>query len=392
MTAPISSTMVASFTSSWPPAASTPLAMNTIVSVLATVYRNQASSHQANRRIRYDVALDDAGEADQLAAQRSLLRAGSARPPPVVLVLVLERAAGGVQERLLQRVGAVEPLDLVDRRPGTAARRGGGSRSGRPAPRPRPCRACRAGWSSRARARIWRMNACTSSFERGSSPVVGSSSSSSTGAVSSARASAIFCCMPRDRSSIGSSRRSGGNPTMLQDLGDAGARLARRQAVEAGRVAEVLDRRHALEERRLDRDPVDQPLHARGLANTSMPNTSALPPSCSSSVDSRRTSVDFPEPFWPRMATHSPRAIRKLRPCSAATRRRGRSRRRAVAADELLAQVVDRDGRKGGHGASSLGRGGTAGAAQGPSRAVGRVWGWRRAQASARRRARRNRS
>ena len=52
ITAPISSTMVASFTSSWPPAASTPLAMKTIVSVLATVYRNQATSHHANRRIR----------------------------------------------------------------------------------------------------------------------------------------------------------------------------------------------------------------------------------------------------------------------------------------------------------------------------------------------------
>src|SRR5947209_4572718 len=28
-----------------------------------------------------------------------------------------------------------------------------------------------------------------------------------------------------------------------------------------------------------------------------------------SSVERRRTSVDFPEPFWPRMATHSPRVI-----------------------------------------------------------------------------------
>ncbi len=51
---------------------------------------------------------------------------------------------------------------------------------------------------------------------------------------------------------------------------------------------------------------------ARGRALTSMPNTCALPPSCRSSVESTRTSVDLPEPFWPRMATHSPRASVKL--------------------------------------------------------------------------------
>ena len=41
----------------------------------------------------------------------------------------------------------------------------------------------------------------------------------------------------------------------------------------------------------------------------SCPKIVALPPSWMSSVESRRTSVDLPEPFWPRMATHSPRAI-----------------------------------------------------------------------------------
>jgi hypothetical protein len=40
-------------------------------------------------------------------------------------------------------------------------------------------------------------------FDRGSSPVVGSSSSSSTGEVRKARAMATFCCMPRDSSSNG---------------------------------------------------------------------------------------------------------------------------------------------------------------------------------------------
>ena len=57
------------------------------------------------------------------------------------------------------------------------------------------------------------MNSWTSSFERGSSPVVGSSSSSRTGEVSSARARATFCCIPRDRFSIASCRRPIGKPT-----------------------------------------------------------------------------------------------------------------------------------------------------------------------------------
>ena len=82
ITAPIRSTMVVRLTSRWPPPASIPLAMNTIVSVFATVYRNQASSHQANRADQVDVALDDAGEADQLTSQRaSLLRADHAGTP-----------------------------------------------------------------------------------------------------------------------------------------------------------------------------------------------------------------------------------------------------------------------------------------------------------------------
>ena len=45
-TAPIRSTVVAGSTSIWPPAASIPLAMKTIVSVFATVQTKNASSHQ----------------------------------------------------------------------------------------------------------------------------------------------------------------------------------------------------------------------------------------------------------------------------------------------------------------------------------------------------------
>src|SRR6476646_11410863 len=67
---------------------------------------------------------------------------------------------------------------------------------------------------------------------------------------------------------------------------------------------------------------------ARGRRKTSLPKTSAVPPSGSSSVESNRTSVDLPEPFGPRMATHSPRSISKSRPLSAATRRLPRLSRR----------------------------------------------------------------
>ena len=63
------------------------------------------------------------------------------------------------------------------------------------------------------------MKFCTSCFERGSRPVVGSSSSRSTGEVSRARASATFCCMPRERFSIASLRRADGKPTRSRMTG-----------------------------------------------------------------------------------------------------------------------------------------------------------------------------
>src|SRR5262249_48831205 len=63
----------------------------------------------------------------------------------------------------------------------------------------------------------------------------------------------------------------------------------------------------------------------RASLNTSYPKIDASPPSGRRSVESRRTSVDFPEPFWPRIATHSPRSISKLTRFSAARRRRWRT-------------------------------------------------------------------
>src|SRR5204863_148193 len=60
----------------------------------------------------------------------------------------------------------------------------------------------------------------------------------------------------------------------------------------------------------------------RDSLTTSWPKMLALPPSGSSRVESKRTSVDLPEPFWPRIATHSPRSMVNVTPSSAATRRR----------------------------------------------------------------------
>ena len=222
-------------------------------------------------------------------------------------------AARRREERLLERLGAVAALELVGAARARAAGRGRGSRRGRRAPRPRRGRACRAGSSRRAAARISRMKSCTSSFERGSSPVVGSSSSSSTGEVSSARASATFCCMPRERFSIGSPRRSAGKPTRPRISGISSRVSRRRHPVEARGVVQVLRRRHLLEERRLDRDAVDEPPHGLRCSRDDVVAEDARRAAVRAAAASRaaRTSVDLPEPFWPRIATHSPRVDRE---------------------------------------------------------------------------------
>src|SRR5206468_12533196 len=58
----------------------------------------------------------------------------------------------------------------------------------------------------------------------------------------------------------------------------------------------------------------------RCSSKTSWPKILAVPPSFRSSVESSRTSVDLPEPFCPRIATHSPRSIANETPSSAGTR------------------------------------------------------------------------
>src|SRR5213076_839177 len=97
-------------------------------------------------------------------------------------------------------------------------------------------------------ALISRMKYCTSSFERGSSPVVGSSSRSNTGDVSSARASATFCCIPRDRCSIASLRRADG------------ARLLERVVPEHASLAALVEEERGQEpdQRRLARAVLTQ--------------------------------------------------------------------------------------------------------------------------------------
>ena len=162
------------------------------------------------------------------------------------------------------------------------------------------------------------MNVCTSRLERGSSPVVGSSSNSSTGEVNSALASATFCCMPRERASIGSVDLAVRKPDTVEDLRDLPARRARAEPVEARRVGQVLRCRHSLEERCFNRYSVDQQSYLLGLMDDVVPEHAALaPPSGSSSVERIRTSVDLPEPFWPSTATHSPRPISSEMPARA---------------------------------------------------------------------------
>ena len=242
---------------------------------------------------------------------------------------------------------AVAALQL--RRPARAraAGRGRGSRPARRAPRPRRGRGCRAGSSRRGAARISRMNSCTSRFERGSSPVVGSSSSSSTGEVRSARASATFCCMPRERFSIGSPRRSAGNPTRPRISGISPRVSRRRHPVEARRVVEVLGRRHLLEERRLDRDAVDEPLHGPlRRVTTSWPKMRAR---AAVGEQQRREQADQRRLARPVLAEDGDALAALHREGDPVQRRDGPLREPArlpVATEERLAQVLDDDGRR----------------------------------------------
>ena len=103
-------------------------------------------------------------------------------------------------------------------------------------------------------------NAWTSSLLRGSRPVVGSSRSSSVGLVSRARAMATFCCMPRLICSTGPAETALRDAEPGEDRRRLPLRVAGIEAVEAGGEQQVLHRAQLLEEGRIDRHPVDEPL------------------------------------------------------------------------------------------------------------------------------------
>ena len=122
------------------------------------------------------------------------------------------------------------------------------------------------------------------------------------------------------------------------------AGLRRRHPVEARRVREVLGRGHLLEEARLDRDAVHELADRRDSWNASWPKMRASPPSLIRSVESRRTSVDFPS----RSGRGSRRTRRVDRERDVLERGHPPPRepaRAPVAAAELLRQVDDLDGR-----------------------------------------------
>ena len=145
-----------------------------------------------------------------------------------------------------------------------------------------------------------RTNACTSRFDRGSSPVVGSSSSISTGEVRNDLATAIFCCCPRDRWLIGSSARSHSKPRRARIPGSrrlisAGENPYTRPKKSRFSTADMLRKNEGSADTRLisERTSLD-------WRTTSNPKMRASPLSGKRSVLRIRTSVLLPEPFAPR--------------------------------------------------------------------------------------------
>ena len=172
-----------------------------------------------------DVPLDDAAEADELLASHARWRSTRVIRTPPCTRRLRRRAASFSNSRPVAAKNASSSVSTPKRRftSSTGSRKSSSPRSSRPM---RSASASASAMSCVQRrivascsTRTSRMNSCTSSFERGSRPVVGSSSSSSTGEVRSARASATFCCMPRDRFSIDSLRRSAGKPTFSRISG-----------------------------------------------------------------------------------------------------------------------------------------------------------------------------
>ncbi len=154
------------------------------------------------------------------------------------------------------------------------------------------------------------MKVWTSSFERGSSPVVGSSRSSSVGLVSRARAIATFCCIPRLICSTGRSSRFSEMPSRARIT------IASRLAVLPSRpYSRAAKRRFSiglsfLKKAASTLTRLISRLTAISSRTMSWPKTSTRPSSRVRSPQIRRMSVDLPEPLAPRTPWMSPRSRR----------------------------------------------------------------------------------
>ena len=154
-------------------------------------------------------------------------------------------------------------------------------------------------------------NVWTSSLLRGSRPVVGSSSRSSVGLVSRARAIATFCCIPRLICSTGRPSRLSAMPSRSRITIASRRAWPAIDAVQAGREQEVLHRAELLEERGVHADTrLMSRFTAISSRSMSWPNTSTRPSSSVSRPDTSRMSVDLPEPLAPRIPSVPPRSRR----------------------------------------------------------------------------------
>jgi hypothetical protein len=132
----------------------------------------------------------------------------------------------------------------------------------------------------------------------------------------------------------------------LEDLGNALARHARRYAVEARCVGEILLRRHLLEEGGLHRDAVHEPLHRPRLLDDVVAEdlgaAAVRKQQRRENADQRRLArAVLPQDRDALAALDRKRDAFERRYAAAAL---AHARPRRIAAEELLAQVVDFNG------------------------------------------------
>src|SRR6478752_616184 len=351
ITAPIRSTMVVRFTSRWPPPASMPFAMNTIVSVFATVYKTRPAPTRRIAGSGTCCARRCRRSRSAHAAARLPVPGGSCRyPPSALLVLVLERAAGRVQERLLERVGVVALPDLLG---ALQAQQLALVQDADPVGQ-------RLGLSHVVRAQEDRGVVALAHLTDEVLHLQLAARVEAGGGLVQEQQHGRGQKRPRQGDLLLHPARQvlhrlvsalGREPDQRQDLGDAGARLARPHAVEAGRVAEVLHRGHALEEGRLHRDTVDQALDAARLVE----HVDAEHVRAAAVVDQKRRQQAHERRLAGPVLSEDGQALaplhREAEPLKGGDATPAAAlARAAVTADELLAQVVDLDSRNGGHG------------------------------------------